>query len=377
MKPQQILNDPEKAISERWPDATGCPCRPEIEGIISEARKIKTQIKVLKSKKSDLSKDFRDPLLAGSELDEKKQRTKHVTRELKANESALREKLQALGALFSSEPQQLALPERFEASRPVRSDASAHKVVLADESIAEQWDSYVRQHPQASLYHRFRWKHTFEQSHRLSGYYIAAMSDKKQIVGVLPCFLLDSRLFGRFLVSVPYVNYGGPLADNEKVEIALLDFAQSLALDLSVDHLEIRSLRELNGWPQKTDKVSMVLPLPEEESTLLEQLGSKTRAQINQAKKHRVDCRFGKSELLDHFYQVFARNMRDLGTPVYAKSFFATILADFHEETTIVVTYNENKPVAAGFLLASGGTLEIPWASSLRKMNHLNVNMYM
>jgi FemAB-related protein (PEP-CTERM system-associated) len=80
-------------------------------------------------------------------------------------------------------------------------------------------------------------------------------------------------------------------------------------------------------------------------------------------------------DLLDDFYGVFARNMRDLGTPVYGRSFFEAILEGFPKDARICVVYLGQQPVAGGFLYGFQSTLEIPWASADRRYNHLAPNM--
>jgi FemAB-related protein (PEP-CTERM system-associated) len=69
--------------------------------------------------------------------------------------------------------------------------------------------------------------------------------------------------------------------------------------------------------------------------------------------------------------------MHDLGTPVYSKQFFNEMLNTFKENTHIAVVRLNGEAVGAGFLVGNNGKLEIPWASTLRKVNHLGVNMYL
>src|SRR5207249_11093601 len=80
-------------------------------------------------------------------------------------------------------------------------------------------------------------------------------------------------------------------------------------------------------------------------------------------------------ELLDDFYQVFSRNMRDLGTPVYGKEFFKSILHTFPKEAKICTVSLEGKPLAVGFLYGFREMLEIPWACSDRRFARLAPNM--
>ena len=75
------------------------------------------------------------------------------------------------------------------------------------------------------------------------------------------------------------------------------------------------------------------------------------------------------------FYQVFAHNMRDLGTPVYSKRFFEEVLRAFPDRARIVCVRYEGRTVAASVVFRHRATMEVPWASSLREFNHLSPNV--
>ena len=67
--------------------------------------------------------------------------------------------------------------------------------------------------------------------------------------------------------------------------------------------------------------------------------------------------------------------MRELGTPVYPKSFFKNILETFQESAWICSVYKDEEPVASGFLFGFKDRLDIPWASSKREYDRFNPNM--
>ena len=67
--------------------------------------------------------------------------------------------------------------------------------------------------------------------------------------------------------------------------------------------------------------------------------------------------------------------MRDIGSMAHSKQFIQNILALFPEYSWIIVLYLNHRPVAAGFLLGHGNTLEIPLASTVRDVNPLSMNM--
>jgi FemAB-related protein (PEP-CTERM system-associated) len=66
--------------------------------------------------------------------------------------------------------------------------------------------------------------------------------------------------------------------------------------------------------------------------------------------------------------------MRDLGTPVYGKEFFANILQAFPCTTSIFTVSHDGKVIAAGLASWFRETMEVPWASSIRDYNALCPN---
>jgi serine/alanine adding enzyme len=238
------------------------------------------------------------------------------------------------------------------------------------------WDPYVIGHARASGYHLMAWRRVIEGVFGHRTFYLAARDEQGQIRGVLPLVCLSSRIFGCFLVSLPFVNYGGVLADNAASQDVLLRRAVDLAKKLGAGHIELRH-EQLPGleWPNKQHKVSMRLDLPGEFDALWKTFPAKLRSQIRRAEKEGMTFRAGREDLLKDFYTVFSRNMRDLGTPVYGPAFFAEILRAFPTNSRIGVVYLNQEPVAAGFLYAFRHVLEIPWASSDRRYNRLAPNM--
>jgi FemAB-related protein (PEP-CTERM system-associated) len=95
---------------------------------------------------------------------------------------------------------------------------------------------------------------------------------------------------------------------------------------------------------------------------------------VRKAQKSELTYASGGAELLGQFYAVFARNMRDLGTPVYARRFFEEILGAFPTRGRVHVVSLKTSPVAAGVTFETRGTVEIPWASSIRDFNALCPN---
>ena len=198
--------------------------------------------------------------------------------------------------------------------------------------------------------------------------------------GILPLAEIRGPLFGRFLVSLPYLNSNGILATSNEAESALVGRAVELADDLGVRYLELRHEKPTDHPAlagKVTNKVHMRLQLPATAELLWKQLDGKVRNQVRKGEKNNFAVVWGGHDLLDEFYAVLAENMRDLGTPVYGRKLFAGILTTFPNDAELCVVRSAGKPIAAAMLLHGPGVTEVPTASSLRAYNPTCANMMM
>jgi FemAB-related protein (PEP-CTERM system-associated) len=248
-------------------------------------------------------------------------------------------------------------------------------IVVHRETPAARWDAYVKRHPAASGYHLAAW---LEVIARAFGHDTCALvaESPSGVVGVLPLVTFRSQIFGRFLVSMPFVNYGGILADSPAAERALLTAAIAETRRCGAAHLELRHTRQM--FPElacRRHKVAMMLSLEASVDKAWEQLDRKVRNQVRKAQKSQLRVEItGPSERLHAFYGIFARNMRDLGTPVYGRGFFEEVAGCFPANTRIFSVWLGDRPVAASMVYWHGTICEVPWASSVSDFNHLCAN---
>jgi serine/alanine adding enzyme len=250
-------------------------------------------------------------------------------------------------------------------------------IKVFSESDRKRWDVFVLGADGSCCYHLIAWKDMIEKSFGHKTHYLLSEDDQGNVDGVLPLAHLRSRLFGSFMVSLPYFNYGGICAKDPQVAEALRRQAVEIAREGGAGHIEFRYVaRDGGDLPFKLSKVSMRLSLPENDDLLWNRLSSKLRSQVRRPTKEGMRAVFGRAEELDSFYHVFSVNMRDLGTPVYSRQFFRNILDCFPETSWICTVYDkQDKAVASGFLVGFKDVLEIPWASSLREYSRHSPNM--
>jgi serine/alanine adding enzyme len=247
---------------------------------------------------------------------------------------------------------------------------------LYREEDRQRWDRYVMESGDTACYHLIAWKDIIETSFGHKTYYILAEDGQREIQGILPLVRLKSFFFGKFMVSLPFFNYGGISAHRSEIREQLFQKAVHFAREDGAAHIELRHTHSIDGLPAKTSKVSMKLALSQNPDELWNVFPSKLRAQVRRPIKEGMYAKIGGEEELNDFYAIFSRNMRDLGTPVYPKEFFRNILRAFPESAWICTLCTMHRePVAAGFLVGFKDTLEIPWASSLRSHNRYSPNM--
>ena len=88
-----------------------------------------------------------------------------------------------------------------------------------------RWDAFVARHPAATVYHRAAWAGLVRDLFGHETYHLYAEDSAGEVRGVLPLVRLRSRLFGDYLVSAPYVKYGGVVAHTPAIAGELLDEA--------------------------------------------------------------------------------------------------------------------------------------------------------
>ena len=167
---------------------------------------------------------------------------------------------------------------------------------------------------------------------------------------------------------MPFLDYGGVCADDEDTATRLISHALQLLPSYEADYVELRQRQPpTHAGGVRLDKVGMQLDLSSGIEKVWQSFPAKVRNQVRKAEKAGLSVSIGGKDLLDDFYSIFAINMRDLGSPVHSKTFFATMLAEFGEQARIVLVQDGKEPIGGLVCLFFKKTATVPWASSLRQ----------
>ena len=251
-------------------------------------------------------------------------------------------------------------------------------IAIVDDSLRGAWDEHIDNNPSSLFFNRYGWAEALAATYDLQVFRLAAKDKAGNITGALPLILFSPPNAPKRLISLPYTDAAGVVAENGETSGRLVSATLQLALELGADHLEIRQVGlEAAGafppghpqWPSHTRhdfKTGLSRTLPSSIDALWHDLPPKVRNQVRKARRSGCRAEIGGPELLPDFFAIFSENMRDLGSPVHDPSLFQHVADCLPGSMHVAVVYRADIPVASAILLRHRGMLFNPWASSLR-----------
>jgi serine/alanine adding enzyme len=237
-----------------------------------------------------------------------------------------------------------------------------------------EYDDFVRRMPGAKLCHLFAWAQNVVRPLGHKSLHLVAR-ENGSVCGILPLTLIRSRLFGNRMISQAFSNYGGPLAENETALSALYERVIELSEEHECESIEFRNIEPLPyDLHQRTDKVTMCLPLTPDPAELWTQLRPQIRNRIRKAEKAGLMVVTGGLEMLADFYRIWTRRMHQLGTPCYPRRLFSAVLKTFPDDSRIFLVHLKGTPVGGLFVYGFNGMVQSRWGAVLTEYNDISPN---
>lgn len=209
------------------------------------------------------------------------------------------------------------------------------------------WDDYVNRHEHGTFFHLYGWQKILRDVLGHRTYYFVARTEEK-IIGLLPLVHIKSILFGSSLSSIAFGSYGGAIADKPDIARALELEAVELGNRLKVGSIEFRYQDATNqDRPRKHLYERFTKPVLPDEDQNMQAIRSKQRNIIRKGMKKGLAL---KTDSVDSFYTIYAESVRNLGTPVFAKSLFKAMKATFSDHIEIVTAHLDEEPVSSALL---------------------------
>lgn len=214
------------------------------------------------------------------------------------------------------------------------------KLLTPDKQKA--WDGFVTNHPKGTFFHLSAWQDVIETAFNQKTHYLYLETDGA-IEGILPLTFVDSPFFTKALISNAFCVYGGPLVREQKAADLLDQEAIRLMDSLGARYLEYRQKEKTHINWACNDSLYATFErsiLPDEEENLL-LIPRKQRAVVRKALDGRVNLNFVWQDNVDQFFKIYSQSVRDLGTPVFPKTYFQALKKVFQENCQICTVYSE------------------------------------
>lgn len=215
----------------------------------------------------------------------------------------------------------------------------AAQVKLLEEKEFQAWDRFAFEQSSATFCHLSGWKTVIEQGAGQTCPYLVAMQDG-DVVGILPLSVKKHPLFGKALISNMFCVYGGAVAADAEVMDQLYNEAWSIAAQKGLPLFENRSILrhhdDAGGWHAAGQSATFKRALAEDDEAQLLAIPRKQRAVIRKSLKNSLSSDWTGD--LAVFYDLYARSVLSLGTPVFPKKLFAALIGTFGDAVEIQLT---------------------------------------
>ena len=239
-----------------------------------------------------------------------------------------------------------------------------------------EWDAFVRTSDEGTPFHLTAWKRAVAETFDFPAHYLVARQGHR-IEGVLPLFEVRGPLGGKALISVPYGVYGGICATSAAARWALAGRAEALAQDRRAAYVELRQRHEQGlGLPTKSLYVSFARAISKSDEENAAAIPRKQRRMTRLGATHGLRAEIGRDHF-DDFYEIYAHSLRNLGSPVFPRTFLRGILDAFDKDCQILTVWRDDRMVAGVMTLFYEDQVLPYYGGALREAFRYAVNDFM
>lgn len=238
------------------------------------------------------------------------------------------------------------------------------------------WDAYVAAHAGGTVFHSTTWLDVLNRSYQRPYHHFAVKEDGR-IRGLVSVYRVRGLSGKKSLYSLPFTAYGGLLADGPEVAKQLHDACLELAKSDGAGMVHLRNTVPSGlNLPTSDLNVQFSKPLPGTEEGCLESIPRKSRATVRKAiANHALNYEVNRD--VDLLWHLHAVNLKKLGTPVFPKSFFRTIMDAMGDKADILFALHKGKAVAGVMNFYFRDVCNPYFSGSLPESNATGANNYM
>ena len=252
---------------------------------------------------------------------------------------------------------------------PAGVNKSAPVVFRANAADRDAWDAYLNAKPRVPPFAIFGWAEILRQCYAVEPVLLAARNGDGRLSGVLFAYRRTGQ-GGDTLYSPPF----GLVADDDAVIRALLGAASDYAASHGMARTILTSGEQsaetpYHGWT----KTTLIKPLPNDETAVLDGLRKKTRYTIRRAAQSGIEIRQG-FEHLPGFYAAYEARMAEKCLSIHGFSFFEQMAKLLGDRAVLLVATKDSRVLGGMIFLLSAETAAYQFNATFSDALPLGVN---
>jgi CelD/BcsL family acetyltransferase involved in cellulose biosynthesis len=259
--------------------------------------------------------------------------------------------------------------------RDLNPGGAAATVYELDPLNDPRWETLVRNHPRASVFHTTNWLKALQTTYGYDPVVVTTCPRQVALTNGLVFCRVKSWLTGRRLVSLPFSDHCEPLVGNA---IELDELLVNLRHQVDNGGWNYIEIRPTSSQPSSRTGLSRSvtywlhrLSLSASTQELFHNLHkSCVQRKIRRAEREKLKYDEGTSELLlQKFYKLLVITRRRLFLPPQPQSWFRTLIALFGNDLKIRVVSKDDLPVASIVTIAHGRSVVYKYGCSDARFN--------
>ena len=245
-----------------------------------------------------------------------------------------------------------------------------------DPTADQRWDSFVRDHSQASIFHTRAWLRSLERTYGYKPCAAVTSQDGSRLSAAIP-FCEVTGFFGkRRLVSLPFSDHCQPLFDTDEQLRSMTAHLRAKRDEEKWDYLELRptnSIVRTLGLENSERFVFHRLNLRRNPEEIFSSLHKDcVQRKVRRAEKAGVTVEEGTTDaLLKKFYGLLVMTRRRHGLPAQPTQWFRNLVSEFGSNLTISVAFSAGHPIAGIITLLHNRTLVYKYGGTDQRFSSL------
>ncbi len=225
-------------------------------------------------------------------------------------------------------------------------------VTVVSDNEFEGWERFVAAAGGGPM-HLAAWYRVLRDTYSVKPLFLQAQRGDGAVVGVLPLYFSRSVITGRHLASLD----GGLFAGDAESTTALIAEAKSLRRQFSARYLLLRDApKAMEPDAQRTMMDRRVLDTSVGADALWKSLTHDTRNEVRRGERAGYTAKVNREpQALRRFYDIYARRMHSLGTPVIPFRLF-TAMAKHLGPALLLFIVEKAGEVCGGLACVAAGT---------------------